>query len=162
MMHVSEKHQVTWISLHSPSRFIDRLVAVEEETILSFAREHCPPPQKKKNDEEFIVFWVTDCAEDGTSLVCRSVVLVRANGRFCFIIFCWDRTLSWRVPDEAKNTSFEGRRGYSMGYINRSWWHKIISSSHNNMKRKQLISQVRMETSMQGIGVTCRSFPSLT
>jgi hypothetical protein len=82
---------------------------------------------QKKFYEEFIVFWVTDFAEDGTCLVCRSVVLVWATGRFCFFVFCCGRTLSWRVPDEAKTTSFEG--GYSMGYINRSWWHKTISSS---------------------------------
>jgi hypothetical protein len=41
----------------------------------------------KKNYEEFLVLWVADFAEDGTSLVCRSVVLVRVNWPFLFLCF---------------------------------------------------------------------------
>jgi len=62
------------------------------------------------------------------------------------------------VPDEAKSTSFEG--GYSMGYINRSWWHKTIKNSRSNMKRKQLISQVRTLTAVEEIRISCQPLPS--
>jgi hypothetical protein len=50
-----------------------------------------------KKYNEILQFLVTDFAEDGTPLVCRSVVLVRAIGGFCSppLFFCrFGRTLS--------------------------------------------------------------------
>ena len=41
----------------------------------------------KKIYKEFLVFWVPDFAEDGTSLVCRSVVLVRATGQWFLSLY---------------------------------------------------------------------------
>jgi len=62
------------------------------------------------------------------------------------------------VPDGAKSASLE------VGILNGVYKPELMTQdhqqfTHSNMKRTQLISQVRALTLMQGIGITLQIFP---
>lgn len=87
-----------------------------------------------------LLFLATNSAEDGTWLVCRSVVPARSLG-FLFWPYLVQTRAQWSMEKPS-------RGGNSMWYINRGGSTNSINSLHSNMKREQLISQVRLQNSL--------------